>query len=166
MSWPVVLIMILVFAMLVGPIMMLKPSRRQHQLAALRQEAAHLGLNVELQKLGGRTLAMYEVPWPREGDQKFNGESWALDKGTYEHEIHFDHRWQWRGSRTAPDALHDHLRQALHSLPAGVEAVEATSGGLGCAWTESGGSRELGAIAEWLRLHARLFWPFMHQQQV
>jgi hypothetical protein len=166
MSWSVVIILLLVFAMMVGPIMMLKPSRRQQQLAKLRQEAAQLGLSVELETLAGRSLAAYTMAWPREAQQKFSGEGWALDKLAYEHGIHFDGRWQWRDSRTAPAALHDGLREALRSLPASVQAVEATQIGLRSVWTEAGGSRELGVIVEWLKSHSRRFWPFMHLPQV
>jgi len=166
MSWPVVLIILLVVAMLVGPIMMLKPSGRQRQLAALRQEAAQMGLSVELETLKGRNLAAYQAPWPREDGQKFKGEGWALDRAEYEHEIHFDGRWQWRDSKAAPASLHELLHQALRSLPANVHTVEATRLGLRCAWTETGGRQELGLIADWLKLHAGLFWPFMHQTQV
>jgi hypothetical protein len=165
MSWPIVLIMLLVFAMLVGPVMMLKPSRRQQQLAALRQEAAQLGLSVELETVGGRNLAAYQAQWPREDEQKFSGEGWALEKAEYAHEIHFDGHWQWRGSNVAPAPLHDLLHEALRSLPANIHTIEATRLGLRCAWTETGGSRELRLIAEWLKLHARIFGPFMHQPQ-
>lgn len=164
MSWSVILILLLVFAMMLGPIMMLKPSRRQQQIAQLRQTAARLGLRVELQTLGGRQLAVYSVAWPREAGQKFPGVGWALDKAGYEHGIHFDGRWQWRDKRAAPEPLQAGLHEALRHLPAGVEAVEATPLGLGCLWTESGGSRELDLMAAWLQHQARILWGLMHPQ--
>lgn len=166
MTWPVVVILLLVLAMMVGPIMMLKPSRRQQQLAHLRQEAAQLGLRIELQSLAGRELAVYELRWPSEAEYKFSGEGWALDKLVYDHGIHFDGRWQWRDARQAPEAIHGLLREGLQRLPAGVQAVEATHLGLRCAWVENGGSRELGLVAQWLRDYSQRFWPFMRRRRV
>jgi hypothetical protein len=162
MSWTLILILILVVAMLVGPIAMLRPTRRQRQLAELRQEAARMGLRVELQSLGGRSLAAYERRWPLTGGEKNPVKrGWALDRQTYEHDIHFHGLWHWRDENRAPVELHEALHQALAELPGTVQSVEATPVGLRCVWGESGGKAEIQAIADWLDRQIKRLWPLM-----
>lgn len=164
MSWIVVLIMLLVFAMMIGPVLLLKPNRRQLQIADLRQEATRFGLRVELQKVGDRNFAVYEIRWPKEERQRFAGPEWVLDKLAYQHEIHFAGVWQWRDGNRAPEALQPLLRQSLGELPDTVHAVAATKLGLGVYWTEAGGSGELARINSWLRRYAGLMSPYIHQR--
>ena len=47
----IIITLVLVVAMMVGPIMMMLPSKSQKRLAALRQEASSLGLRVNASTL-------------------------------------------------------------------------------------------------------------------
>ncbi len=163
MTWTVVLIIVLVFAMMLGPLLLLKPNRHQQQLAALRLEAAQRGLRVELQKILGRTVAAYELRWPRDERQKFGGEEWALEKQTYTHEIHMAGVWQWRGQHRAPANLVPLLEESLQALPSTVVAIEATRLGLRAYWTEAGGRAEYARVLAWLERYAQIMSPYMHR---
>lgn len=165
MNWFFILLMFLAFAMIIGPIMLMQPSKRQQKVARLRAKAAELGLKVSLQTWQGRSLAVYEKPWPRQDRQRFGGEEWALDKQPYEHEIHINGWWQWRDGKAPPEPVVPLLRESLLDLPQGVLAVEATRLGLRCYWTESGDEAALQQVTQWLDTTARAIWPYILWQE-
>jgi hypothetical protein len=146
MSWIGIVIVILVLGMMVGPMMLLKPSTRDKSTANLRAKAMSLKLKVHLQKWQTEMLAAYELPW-----QMPNSTSdWALDRKNYHHEIHLAQVWQWRNQPPASVNLVKYLDQALNDLPMSAVALEASVTGLKILWRESGGEPELMKIYEWL----------------
>lgn len=158
------LLLFLVFAMIVGPILLIKPSKRQQRIAQLRAKAPSLGLRVTLQTLNGQSIAVYEKPWPRDEQQKFGGQEWLLEKQSYQHDIHFCDWWAWRGPEPS-DAILAVLKQRLADLPDAVVAVEANRLGLRCYWTERGNDATLNELAEWLSDVATSMWLSIRRQE-
>jgi len=142
--WQVVIIVI-VIAMMVGPICMMRPSGRDAREAKQRDKARELGLSVYLSKLPSessiqhaKTYAIYSLAWPEKKlKNNDNVLKWTLEQKKYEHAIHFHGRWDWFGDRKAPEENYASLRDFLNDMPLGVAALASTQSGLGVYWDES-----------------------------
>ena len=146
-GWIPVLIIIFAVALVVGPVMWLKPSEHDRRLAALRQNAAAAGMTVQMKALpaalGQGTAAVYFRRW---GDQRRLRVGWTLELQRLEHEMHFSGRWDWRNGREAPQAAWEPLRQLVSQLPGDACAVVASESALGVQWQESSGQKGLVAL--------------------
>lgn len=142
--WQIVIIAV-VFAMMVGPICMMRPSGRDAREAKQRDKARELGLSVYLSKLPSEansqhanTYAIYSLAWPEKKlKDHSNVQKWTLEQKKYEHDIHFQDRWDWFDSRQAPKEDHTPLREFLNDVPLGVVALASSQAGLGVYWSES-----------------------------
>ena len=117
MSWFVVFLMLLAFAMMVGPILLVQPSRRDRKVAGMRAKASQLGLRVSLQKLGEDNLAVYELPWSRTDQRPLMGVEWMLERKPYAHDIHL--------GLADLVASNKHDRAVPHEVPDGHEVAVA-----------------------------------------
>lgn len=163
MSWYVILIFVLVFCAMLGPVLMLKLNKRQQALADLRQKALTEGLKVTMAQLNKESIAVYLLEWPREEDARFGDKPWKLERKNYVHAIHLADYWYWAdgvepGQSESVAAI---LSGEVIRLPAGVKAVIADPRGLGCYWTESGGEAALEAIKSWLSQVQPRLWPLV-----
>lgn len=164
MSWFVVFLLFLVFAMMIGPVLMMQPSQRDRKVAALRAKAVDLGLKVTLQSLERGPTPVYEWRWPSLEKSKRMGVDWVLQRQAYSHGIHFADWWQWLGQGRPPAAVLPILAERLAMLPQSVSDVEATPLGLRCYWSEKGGEPVLLQLAEWLKVTAELMEPYILRQ--
>lgn len=146
-TWIPVIIILFAVALIVGPVMWMKPNARDKRLADLRGRAAAAGKTVQMQTLpasrGKGTAAVYFTPWE---DKRRLQLGWILELQRGEHEMHFDGRWDWRNGRAAPEAAWGVLREMLEKLPRGACGVVASPVGLGIQWMESGGDAEYTAL--------------------
>ncbi|AMX02647.1 hypothetical protein SAMN05660479_00749 [Microbulbifer thermotolerans] len=147
-GWLPLLILLFVLALVVGPVMWMKPSARDRRLAAMRARAAASGLAVQMQALpaalGQGTAAVYSSRW---GDGRRLQLGWILELQRVEHELHFAGRWDWRNGRpAAPKSAWEPLRQMLKNLPEDACAVIAQENGLGIQWRESSGDAGFHAL--------------------
>lgn len=144
-------IVIFAIAMIVGPLLLMQPSRYTRQLAALRAEALTLGLTVKIGQLPGNTenIAVYTHPWPSYYG-KAKQQNWLMVKRSFSHEIHYADHWDWQGESRADPHVLAHLKALLAQLPESVLAIEANSGGISCYWTEAGGKKTLLELRNWL----------------
>lgn len=140
--WPMIIASVLVVAMLVGPIMMLQPSRRQRELARVRLLAAKHSMAVKLVQNPAsgepRQLAVYSRGV--EDCRTYGGRKpapWILARQHLEHELNFASGWDWVGEKRAPAALQEILKPWLTALPAPIRAVEVTAQTVGFYWTEA-----------------------------
>lgn len=142
--WQVVIIVV-VIAMMVGPICMMRPSGRDAREVKQRDKARECGLNVYLSKLPSeaniqhaKTYAIYSLTWP-EKELKNNDkiQKWTLEQKKYEHDIHFQGRWDWFGERKAAKQYYASLHEFLNDAPLGVVGLASTQAGLGVYWNES-----------------------------
>ena len=146
-SWLPLFIILFAVALVVGPVMWLKPSQRDRNLAALRGRAAKGGMTVEMKPLpaalGEGTAAVYFSRWQ---DPRRLQTDWILELQRVSHEMHFSGRWDWRNGRSAPEKAQPLLREMLEELPRDACAVVASRGGLGIQWQEGGGNGGISAL--------------------
>ncbi|MCW8128518.1 hypothetical protein [Microbulbifer halophilus] len=140
-GWLPLFIILFAVALVVGPVMWLKPSTRDRRLAALRGDAAKAGLTVQMMPLpaalGEGTAAVYICRWE---DRRRLQTGWVLERQRVEHEMHFAGYWDWRNGRVAPRAVWGSLRKMLSELPADACAIIATGNGIGVQWRETSGA--------------------------
>ncbi|MBB6521576.1 hypothetical protein [Pseudoteredinibacter isoporae] len=143
-----IVFVILAIAMVLGPVMLMKPSGRQRQLARLRQEALENGLQSRIssvpKELGSYTaaptIAVYQKRWL---DRRYTGtETLMLYRTAYSHDIHFHGVWDWQEGVTMSSMPNEALKNNLDALPDSVLAVEISTLGVGLFWLEKGCSVE------------------------
>ncbi len=156
--WTAIVIICLVVAIMVGPIMMMQPTKRQRQLATLRKSALAHGLKVRMMTMPpgsvqeGESVAVYYHSWP---DNKTLKNTWFLARQSFSHGAHFDDTWDWIDDKPAAAPWQAAIRAALPALPESVIAVEASSHSLGVSWLEKpeGQTPEqaTGALSDWIK---------------
>lgn len=139
MSITAVVVIVLAMSLVIGPLLMFKPSTHQRKVAQWRQIAAQKRFQVQLMSIKDRTCAVYRLPWPTKKARQF----WCLEKMSYVHEIHFADYWQWLGSERADAATQIDLKALLANLPVDVVKIESSPVGFGIAWQELGGPQAL-----------------------
>ncbi|MCK7597328.1 hypothetical protein M0G74_08595 [Microbulbifer sp. CAU 1566] len=148
-SWVPIVVIILAVALVIGPVMWLKPSSRDRKLAELRQGAASAGLKVQMQPLpasqGQGNAAVYFSQW-RNPRRLQTG--WGLELQRMSHEMHFDGLWDWRKGRQPPEAAMSPLKELVSLLPSDATAIFANDSGLGVQWRERSGDSGFKAIQE------------------
>ncbi|AWF81842.1 hypothetical protein BTJ40_13965 [Microbulbifer sp. A4B17] len=141
-DWLPVIIIGFAIALVLGPVMWLKPNARDSRLADLRSRAAQAGITVQIQALpaalGDGTAAVYYQRWQNRKDLRVG---WVLDKQRIDHELNFSGVWDWADGQPAPQEAWKYLRQMLETLPRDACAITATPVGLGIQWPESGGNQ-------------------------
>ncbi|WP_299975341.1 hypothetical protein [uncultured Pseudoteredinibacter sp.] len=139
-----IIFVVLAVAMVLGPIMLMKPSGRQRQLAGMRQRALELGLQSRIATVTGGlkhftvapTIAIYQKRWV---DKRFCPErSLMLVRSSFAHDVHFHGVWDWKEGDVAALSLSQAMSNCLDELPESVLAVEFTPLGVGLYWLEKG----------------------------
>ncbi len=145
MSTLAIVFILFAVAMMLGPVLLLQPSKRQQRIASLRREAAVQGLRVRLLSEQGQPLAAYEHPW--QGKSK-NIRTWGLLRKSYEHGLHIAKYWQWLDQNRPSADVEQQLHDLLLQLPQDVDRVVAEQTGVFCGWAEKGGQAELQVICQ------------------
>lgn len=161
MNWLAILIVCLAMAMVIGPVMIMQPSKRQRYLAQLRAKAAECGLGVQMAKIKDETFAVYEKQWPLTEKVKRRIQPWRLDKMPYVHDIHIAEYWHLSSESDLPASLRSALPAKLANLPAGIQAVEVTRLGVRCYWDERGGEQALRSLAQWIDDFIEFMIPYI-----
>jgi len=134
----VTVVVVLVVALMVGPIMMLQPNRSQRHATRLRALAEKHKLHIRLGQNPAsgepRELAVYS----RSVNPKTEGSlrPWFAARQALEHELNFAEDWDWVRGGHAPEKLHAALKDWLPTLPAPIRAVVVTDQSVGIYWTE------------------------------
>jgi hypothetical protein len=141
--WPIIIV-ILTVAMLVGPILLMQPSRSQKRLAALRRYASAKGVRVSASSVKtteGELCWFYWLPLL----EKSESIPRYFERKNYEHGMHVAGVWALtpEDSGAVPGSWLTFLTQ----LPASVYAAEANSHAVGVHWAERGGQETLDVIA-------------------
>ncbi|KUJ84891.1 hypothetical protein AWR36_004440 [Microbulbifer flavimaris] len=150
-GWLPLLIILFAVALVVGPVMWMKPSDRDRKLAGLRQRAIRAGMTVKMKPLptalGEGTAAVYYNRWedPRRLDV-----GWNLELQRMSHDLHFSDRWDWAG-KAAPEASWQLIRELLKRLPEDACAIHSTRGGLGIQWQERSGDKGFETVEQALK---------------
>lgn len=151
MSAVVVIVVLLVVAMIVGPLAMMRPTPAQKRRDSLRLAARELGLGVGFKRLPARATDTAEPESvPVYSLQVKGGSHWLLVRSDYAHEMHLLQWWQPVGA-PAPEAVTAYLREFLPKLPSDVAALGGQSSQLQVFWKERGDAEVVASIAEFLR---------------
>lgn len=161
--WPIFMIVMSV-AMIVGPIMMMQPSRGSVRVAKLRQAASHLGLLVYMAKgphpMEDRPCAVYLLPWSPQTLKSYpNMPKWTLYRKSFEHEAHFFKDWDWLTPSVANQGWQQIIRDEIKHIPLGTQVLSTDKAGLKIFWQEkTGGQNEEEAVEklhQWLERVAK-----------
>ena len=152
------IVIFLAICLIVGPIMMVMPSKSQTRTAKLRAAAMDLGFRVRLTKLSSKTAsdihAVYSLAWPDSfGLDKRQNTNWKILDTGMEHDIHFFGRWEWQNDK-APRWSHTIVNELLKTKPRGVSEISANGAGIECTWDEKKGvesdEKTLQELFNWL----------------
>lgn len=138
--WIMCLVIFFTVAMVVGPIMMLRPSPSVTALANMRTRASQLGVSVRMppRQADGALVkgAIYSLPLTTALRKREDIEHWCLRRLTHSHEIHFHAFWDWEGKGRAGDRIAAALVPQLDKLPEGIDMLELNLSGVGVHWDE------------------------------
>ncbi len=135
-------VVILAMLFVLGPLLAMRPSPRQAQLARLRASATANGLRVRIDAVGSRTgYADYVLPWRLDDDgaQRAPGLAFEREVGGM---------WRPASGGGASALVVGRLPQ---DLPAGVVTLRASAEGLVARWNEKGREADVERIAMALR---------------
>lgn len=145
--WAAVII-VMVIAMVVGPVMLMRPSKRDQYLAKLRASARVQGVQVSSSRLKDATGSLCWFYWrPLEnGDENKNPtvEPIVLERKPYAHDLHVADYFEMTKGNTVPTGF----EAILKGLPESVQGVELNRHAIGVHWSERGGEKVLATIAE------------------
>jgi hypothetical protein len=134
------LLIVFVVMVALSPLLSMLPSKRQRQLADLRQAAASAGLYVELLPTPVAADAPREVLY---GCRRQRGDKPSSGRVRYQRE-----EAQWRAiARTWPAER----LELLPELPAGVSEIREDGTGISVIWDEQGAPEDVEMIARILR---------------
>lgn len=149
------IIVIIAFAMVIGPISMLRPNPAQRRKEALRLHGSKLGLRFSMRQLPllktdmdqSPAMPVYYLP-PK--DKSRAVPEWILVRTSYEHEGNFYREWDWQSS-VRPDAnVCDLLKCYLPELPTSVPAISQGNLGTCVFWSEKEGVETLDLLIKML----------------
>lgn len=135
-------ILVVTMVVVIAPVLAMRPSPRQSQLARLRARAMAQGLRVHLDAAGTRGgHADYVLPWRLDENPRLRSLHIRLER---------DAELGWR--RSATDDSPPGLEKCLPGdLPESVLALHSTRDGLAIRWKERGNEAGVERIAEALR---------------
>lgn len=138
-----ILMLILAAALIIGPIMMLKPNPSQSRREQWRLQARDAGLRFRMQalpKLPTDTDSTPPVPvyYLSPSESQVNSSEWMLMRTAYEHEGNFYHDWDWQGEGRANQREQAILKEYLPRLSQGVRAISNGPKGTAIFWDEKG----------------------------
>ena len=163
--WIAIAMAVLAGALVLGPVMMVRPSGTQARLAKIRTTASQMGLQVSMvpkKELGllddkGKRGACYSLLFKQKlPPQPASARHWQLLKRPYEHAIHFKQQWDWGGSGRAPEVLLPEITALIDQLPEGVTGLTFSEAQVSCIWDERCGAlseqEAVGQVAAFLAL--------------
>jgi len=138
------LLIIVIVALIISPLVWLKPSLRQQQLEQLRREARHGGLRVRLStrpdvREGEKAhfdCACYCLPWDElNGRPSGRMGAWTLVRDTRRGITSGWDDWRWL-AQPAPEEAGAAIEEITRSLPKEALGLVAALDGLEFYWTE------------------------------
>jgi hypothetical protein len=147
MSIGLIVVLIIAFSLVVGPMMMMRPNPAQKLKEHMRSLARAKGVHYSLRNIPRQAdeiepsaaTPVYFFPPLKTQDTA----GWMLIRANYEHEINFLGTWAWHGDARANAAEQAILNAQLPALPDSVRAVSAAGQGVSVYWNEIGGEEVL-----------------------
>lgn len=142
------IIIVLVIAMVVGPIMLMRPSKRDQYLALLRARARSKNLSVSASSVKDEEGVPCWFYWlavgqDEEGSDKRVQSPLLLVRKSYAHDLHVAQYYEYAKGSRVPDGW----EALIADMPASVRAIELNRHALGVHWNERGGEAVLDEIA-------------------
>ena len=139
--WLPVIMVFLAIVMVVGPIMMLLPSRGQQKVASIRAQATELGFSISTAYVKGNDgklihTTSYLLPFKDSEHRPKPSEEWELKRFSYHHGVHFLGDWDWVEGSTAPEKIWPTLKECVANLPSGLSFIHCSRAGIGVHWDE------------------------------
>lgn len=153
------IILIVTFAVVLGPISMLRPSPEQKRKEQLRLYASKRGARFGMRRLPklktdmdqAAAMPVYYLP-PSTKTQDIP--EWILMRTSYVHESNFFLEWDWQTDVRPSAAACDLLKVYLPQLPASVSAISRGNLGVCVFWQEKESLETLDTLIAMLtRLH-------------
>lgn len=129
---------------MIASLMVLKPTRRQKQIIALREEARRLGMQIQIitnfavdQNVLDRSSVWYFLPWHARQLEKVDTSYWLLirdEQGSSQSDYP---GWRWYRNKAPADYL-SAIANIVNELPEYVSALSADERGMGLYWSERG----------------------------
>lgn len=149
------IILILAFAIVIGPISMLRPSPAQQRKEQMRLQASKQGVRFGMRRLPVLktdmdqpvTIPVYYLPPPPKASEV---QEWILMRTSYTHEGNFYQEWDWQTDVRPNDAVCSLLKTYLPQLPASVPAITSSNLGISVFWLEKEGVEMLDLLIELL----------------
>lgn len=146
------IIVLLVAAMVIGPVAMLQPSAGQKKREQQRQYVVAQGLGVTLRALPKLGTDLEKAGLlPTYTLQVKGAQTWTLRRAPFAHESHLAEHWQFMGSGRPSAVVEVFLATQLPLLSARIQAVNSASGELALTWYASTQTSDVDAIAHFLR---------------
>ena len=152
------LLIIFILLIALAPLVWVKSSPRQQQIAELRRLANEQGLQVALSyppdaRSGEGRLdhAMYMLPWLVDKSREWTPEKWALLHHSRRGDTSPWNGWRWL-ERPRDKSTVTYISEFLGQFTDAVAGLSATSRGLAFCWQEKGTDTELKAFIEALKL--------------
>lgn len=150
MSIGLIVVVIVAVALVVGPVMMMRPNPAQKSKENLRSLARARGVHFSMRNLPRQAdeqdqpaaIPVYFLP----PEKSQLSPSWMIIRTNYQHEINLLGWWAWQGEPRANDSELAVLEAQLQVLPESVKAVSSGSGGICVYWEEKGGEPVLQQI--------------------
>lgn len=150
------IIIVLVIAMVIGPVMLMRPSKRDQYLARLRAKAREYGMQVSASRVKDDSGAPCWFYWCALGSedesQKVRHEPFLLERKGYSHDLHIAEYYEMTKGHSVPEGG----AVLIASFPESVQGIELNRHALGVHWSERGGEEALASIADTLTQLLRL----------
>lgn len=157
-----ILVLILVVAVILAPIIALKPRGRQSRIEKLRLLAREKGALYSLRRLPPLKTDLEQsaaVPvYTMAPSEKMMGmEEWILRRTEYSHDVNFFKEWDWANEHRPPQSVQDFLLKRLINLPESVVGFSAGQNGVAIFWMEEGDEQTLQELIDFLK-HIQAFY--------
>jgi hypothetical protein len=149
-----IIIVIVVIALILGPIRMMQPGPAQKNREKLRLAARARGVHFALRNIPQQAdeqtapspLPVYFISPGKNQTEK----GWMLVRANYEHEVNFLGWWIWQNETRPSSAELEVLKIRLPELPKFVRALSSGSEGICLFWEEQGGEAVLEQVIQLL----------------
>ncbi len=135
------IILIVAFAIVIGPITMLRPNPAQRRKEQLRSHARAQGLHFSMRRLPALKTDMEPPPlmpvyYLLSGSKSRDVPEWIIMRTSYAHEGNFYLEWDWQTDVRPSEAVCDLLKRYIPTLPASVPAITHGNLGICVFWSE------------------------------
>lgn len=154
MNITLIIVLVIAFALVLGPIAMMRPNPRQKNKERIRLLARSKGVHYAVRNIPRQAdeqenpapVPVYFFPPPQPTVET----SWMLVRANYQHDINLLGWWAWQGGGRASSAELAVLKVHLPALPESVRALSTGREGICVYWNEQGGDEAFQQVLDLL----------------